>query len=108
MFDGKPTDVEAVEDHAKQYEDRACQEGIGICAILFDGKPDDGYHDANKDLCPEEDAHGSAGKEITEVTRNGEFAEFEEGIDAEDDGKRFGEFFKQMSLKPALEVARTE
>ena len=108
MIDGEPTDIEAVEDHAEQNDDRACQEGVGTCAILFYREPDDGCDDTYKNLCPKEDAHDAAGEEQTEFASDGEFAEFKQGIDAEDDGKGFRQFFEQVSLKPALEVAGTE
>ena len=108
MFDREPTDIEAVEDHAEEDDDRASEQTVGAGAILFDGEPYDGSDHADENLCPEEHAHDSAGKKQTEFACHGEFAKFEQGINAECDWQRFGKFCQQMRFKPALEIARTE
>ncbi len=105
MLDRKPTDVEAVEDHAAENDDRACEQTVSAFAILFDGEPHDGCDHADKNFSPEEHAHGAAGKEQTEFACHSEFAEFEQGINTERNGNGLGEFCKQMSLKTALKIA---
>ncbi len=62
MFDREPTDVEAVEDHANENDDRACEQAVVVGTILLDGEPDDGSDHADENLCPEEHAHDAAGE----------------------------------------------
>ncbi len=76
VLDREPTDIETIEDHANENNDRACAQSIGAGAILPDGKPDDRQNNADEDLGPEEQAHSSACKEVTKFTCNGKFTEF--------------------------------
>jgi len=108
MLDREPTDVEAVEDHAHEDDDRAGEETIGADTILFDREPDNGHDDADENLRPEEQAHSTAGEEKTKFASHSQFTDFEQGVDAESDGKTLGNLFEQVCLKAALEIARTE
>lgn len=108
MFDREPTDIEAVEDHADEDDDRADEQTIGTGAILFDGEPHDGSDHADENLSPEKYAHDSAGEKQTKFACHCEFTEFEQGINAERDWQTFGKFFEKMRFETALKIARTE
>ncbi len=69
---------------------------LALCAILFEGEPDDRCDDANQNLSPEEDAHHSTGEEITQVACNCQFAKFEKSVNYQDNRNGFGKFFEQV------------
>jgi len=80
MLHCKPTDVEAIEDHPEQDDDRASEQTVWACAILFDGEPYDGCNHADENFSPEEDAHYATGEEIAEIACDCKFAKFEQGV----------------------------